>query len=143
MGKTKLILSNIVIALVVNIILNFVFIPMNQIGFIENELGINGAALATVISMSLFNLMIILQSKHFLGVFPFRRKMITIGIVSLIPIIIMSYFKRFMEVNMINMILLLSLFFLTYGALVLISKGLDKNDLEVIFSGMKKFKKNL
>ncbi|HVY01485.1 MAG TPA: flippase, partial [Candidatus Nanoarchaeia archaeon] len=52
-GKSRKTLMYMIIATIVNFILNFVLIPMEKIWFIENSSGINGAALATTISMFL------------------------------------------------------------------------------------------
>ncbi|MBI2449855.1 flippase [Candidatus Pacearchaeota archaeon] len=138
-GKSKLVLFNMVFASLLNIILNFVFIPMDNILFIENSQGINGAALATAISMIFLYLLFLFQAKHYLSILPIRRKMVNILLISIIPTVILVYLRNFVRTNIISILILSSLFLLVYALLIIITKSLDKNDLMIIGSVISKF----
>ncbi len=131
-GKTKLFLFNIILASLMNIVLNYIFIPMNKILFIENSLGINGAALATTISITFLNLLFIFQAKKYVSIVPVRRKMINIAVVSIIPILLLFYLRSKIPINLFTLGLLGSLFVLSYFVLILVTKGLDKNDIMIL-----------
>ncbi len=138
-GKSKLVLFNMVLASLLNIVLNSVFIPMDNILFIENSQGINGAALATTISMIFLYLLFIFQAKHYLSILPMRRKMINILLIAIIPTVILVYLRNFVRVNIISISILSLLFFLIYILLIIITKSLDSNDLMIIKSIISKF----
>ena len=107
--------------------------PMEKIGFIDNSLGLNGAALATTISMTVLSLLFVFQAKHYLKFFPFRRKMIGILFIFIIPAAVMLYIRTFINVSGILKAAILSLIFIIiYLILILITKSLDKNDLLIL-----------
>ena len=139
-GKTKLILGNIVAACLLNALLNALFIPLPSIGFIENGLGINGAALATVISLMVLNLLLMIQSWNALKFIPFRRKLATITLSALIPTLLLLIAERGLESTLGKALVLSTGFFLVYLLLILLTKSLDANDWKVITSTFKKFK---
>ena len=60
-------------------------------------------------------------------------------LVSLIPTAILLYLKQVIEINLISIILLGTLFFLVYFVLIFITKSLDKNDLMILDLVKKKF----
>lgn len=137
-GNSKSLLINITIFGIVNVFLNFVFIPMESIWFIDNANGLNGAAIATLISISLSSFLLTMQSKRYLSFVPVRRKMILILLSGGISAFIFVYIKKFVEINLISVFILSGFFILTYFALVLFTKGLDKNDLMILRSFKKK-----
>lgn len=132
LGKTKLILLNIVIASIVNLALNSLFIPMDKIWFIDNTIGINGAAIATLLSLALFNSLLFAQSYYYLKVVPFRRRVLLITLAAILSAAILVYVKSFFVSNTLNIIFLSAGFFAIYGAMVLLFRGLDRNDLNII-----------
>lgn len=137
-GKSKLILSNIVISTITNIVLNIILIPIPKILFIENPYGLEGAAIATTISVILLNMLFLIQAKkHFLFI-PLKRKMITIALISMIPTLVLLYLRSIISMTLVSLILILSLFILMYCALILLSGSLDKNDLMIIRAVWKK-----
>ena len=132
-GKSNLILADITIASILNAILNYILIPMKKIGFIENSLGLNGAALATAISAIVLSILFIFQTKYYLKFFPFRRKMIGILFIFIIPAAVMLYIRTFINVSGILKATILSLIFIIlYLILIFITKSLDKNDLLIL-----------
>lgn len=137
-GKSKLILSNIVISTITNIVLNIILIPIPKILFIENPYGLEGAAIATTISVILLNMLFLIQSKkHFLFI-PLKRKMITIALISIIPTLVLIYLRSVISMTLVSLILILSLFILIYCALIIVSGSLDKNDWMIIRAVWKK-----
>jgi O-antigen/teichoic acid export membrane protein len=139
MGKSKLYFVDMVFALILNIFLNYFLIPLDKIFFIENSIGINGAALATTISVIFLNFLFLLQINHHLSFIPLRRKMFKILIISLIPTFLLFYLKKFVQINSISLILLGSFFIFSYILLILLTGCLDKNDIMIL----KSFKKRL
>lgn len=132
-GKSKLILMNISIAAVINLVLNSIFVPMKKIGFIENSMGLNGAALATLISLIIFNLLFMVQTYKYLKIIPLRRKMINLLAIAAISTALLFYLRVILPSN--NLLVLAGLFGIfmaVYIILILLSGSLDKNDKDVI-----------
>lgn len=143
-GKSKLVLIDIVLACLTNVILNLFLIPLPSILGIDNSLGINGAAIATTLSIIFLNILFFLQAKKYLKIMPIRIKMINIVLIGLIPAIALFYLRTLFPSQNIFLIALLTLGFLgAYTLLILISKSLDRNDLMIIQAIRKKmFNKN-
>jgi len=140
-GKSKLVLMDIVFASLVNILLNFVLIPAPSILGINNSLGINGAAMATAISIIFLNGLFFFQARKYLGIMPLRMKMVNILLIGLIPAIILFYIRIIYASQNVFLVALLALGFLAiYALLVLISKSLDINDWNIIRAIWKKVK---
>lgn len=133
-GKSKTFFVDTLVAVIVNIILNIIFIPMDNILFIDNELGINGAAFATSFSIIFLSLLFFIQGKSSTKSLPLKRKMITIFIISIFSIIVMSFFKSIIPINLFTVILLSGLFILIYVIMNLLTKSLDENDWLIINS---------
>jgi len=131
-GRSKTLLINITIFGIVNVVLNFLLIPMEKIWFIENSMGLNGAAIATLISISLSSLLLTLQSRKYLSIVPLRRKMILIFASGAVAAFALFYVKKFVEINIYSLIVLSAFFVLSYIAIIFLTKGLDKNDLMII-----------
>jgi len=131
-GKSKVILFNTLIAIILNAILNYIFIPMSKIGFIDNELGINGAAIATLLSIILTSALILIETRYYVSIVPVKRKMIGIAIISLISAAILLYIRQFIAETIVNVIILGTFFVLCYIVLLLINGYLDKNDKLII-----------
>jgi O-antigen/teichoic acid export membrane protein len=122
-GKSKITLLNFVISCILNIILNILLVP---------KYGINGAAFSTMLSYGICSLLSLLMAKHYTSIIPLKKKMIRIFLVALIPAFILFFIRNFLEMNLIILILLGSLFILSYFALILITKCFDENDLLII-----------
>jgi len=131
-GKTKILLMDLVIAGVLNLILNILLVPKDYIFGIENLNGINGAAMATAISMISFNLLLMFHAKYYTNVIPVGKKFLRIFLISLIPISLLFILKSVVEINTFSMIIITILFFTTYFLLLFLMKGLDKNDLLIV-----------
>jgi O-antigen/teichoic acid export membrane protein len=118
---------------------------MQKIGFIDNASGLNGAAIATLISVVIFNMLFMLQTYKYLKIIPFRRKMINLFILAILPTSLLYYLRTIFRSNSLWTLSLLGLVFLAvYIALILASGSLDDNDKGIIKSAWNRiFKKEL
>lgn len=139
LGKSKLVLFNMILGFVLNFFLNSIFVPMKQIWFIENSLGINGAAFATLLSFSFLNLLFTLQSKHYLNFLFFRRKMLNILLACLIPLAALLAIKESLSLNYFSIAMLCLFFFMLYLVFLFVFRCLDKKDWMIIEAVKKKF----
>tara|TARA_Y100000310_G_scaffold329947_1_gene400687 strand:+ start:10718 stop:12301 length:1584 start_codon:yes stop_codon:yes gene_type:complete len=128
-GKSKLILFDIILATIVNILLNLLLIPKPFIFGLDNSLGLNGAAVATMISIIIFNLLFVIQAKHYTSIIPLRRKMLRVLLISLIPLTLLLVIKNLISINIFSILILTILFFALYFILLFLLKGFDRNDL--------------
>lgn len=129
MGKSKLVLMNITIASIANFILNALFVPMQNIGFVENANGLIGAAIATFISLIILNMLFMIETKIYLDVIPLRRKMITLSAIAIVSTSVLFYLRTiFSSSDIITLGMLFTTFIALYVFLVLIFGGLDSND---------------
>lgn len=132
-GKSKLILINIVSASVLNIFLNSLLIP---------KYGIDGAAIATTIVWILLAVTLFIEVKFYSGIFLFRKKLIKIILVSFIPISLTILLRRMIAPSSITPILVGIFFILLYFLLIFLTGCLDKNDLAILKSIRKRFSKS-
>ena len=138
-GKSYVFLYDVIFAGVLNFTLNMLFIPLPKIWFIENSSGINGAALATLISSAIMSVIYVAEARHYISVIPFRRKIINVFITTLILGGILFFIKQFFIIGLLNAIILSLSFLLVYMAVLYLTGCLDKNDLSVINSFKNKF----
>lgn len=132
-GKSKLILMNIVVACVVNFGLNSLLVPMQSIFGLDNSLGINGAAIATIISLIVFNVMITIEARYYLKVIPFRRKMLNALIAAIISFGLLYYLNQIWNMAEIIWAIVAAIVFVAiYFLLVFIFRGFDGHDLDII-----------
>ena len=122
-GKSRLIMTNLIIMIILNFILNAILIP---------PLGINGAAIATTISAIVLAIVLFFEIKHFLSFMPLKRKMLRILIVSIVPLALLIIVRLFFELRLRSFIALCLLFFLFYLLILFATGCLDKNDLAVV-----------
>jgi O-antigen/teichoic acid export membrane protein len=124
-GKSRIVMIDLVFASIINILLNLVFIQ---------KYGITGAALATMISLVFLNLLFLLQAKFYVGVVPLKKNMLKIFIIALIPTTLLFVLKDFAYINIIYLILLGILFGLLYLFLIVVTGCLDENDFMILRS---------
>ncbi|MDO8623503.1 MAG: flippase [archaeon] len=134
LGKSKIFLVDMILASILNIVLNFFLIPMDKIGFITNSDGITGAALATTISMIFLNMLFFLQVKKQLHAILLGGKIAKIFLISIIPTFLLVYLTQSVEINFFTLIFLSSVFVIIYLLLILITGCFDKNDMMIIKS---------
>jgi O-antigen/teichoic acid export membrane protein len=123
LGKSKVILINLVCVSIINFALNFFLVP---------RYGIVGAAIATSVVWFILTVVLFIQVKKYIGIIPLRRKIIRVFIISLIPTALVIYLKSFVEINLFSFIILGLFFFLLYVALIFVTRCLDKNDLMIL-----------
>lgn len=129
-GKSKTILSNILITSLVNVVLNILLIP---------NYGIAGAAFATTISKIILGVCYLVEIKLILGFIPIRRKVINIFILSAVPTGITFWLRDIIPKTTLSLALIGFLFLLVYLFLIFLTKSLDKNDLMILKSIKDKF----
>ena len=132
-GKSKLLLLNLILASLFNLILGLLLIP---------KYGLIGAALSTSFVNVMMSIGLITQTYSLTKAFPFRRKMLRIFSVSLIPIFILFYLKEIVPINNLSLILIGILFLLIYLILIFATGCLDKNDFLILRSIKKKIFKH-
>lgn len=136
LGKTRILLTSIIAAVILNIILNIVLIP---------PLGIKGAAIATAAALSLRNIIVSGRLYHAQRIHPlttsYLRPVLISG--SLIAII------YFIVTNMINPVplwllpILLFSFLGIYGFSILLTRSFNNEDLMMMLALEKKLGLNL
>ena len=114
-----------------NLISNVILVP---------KYGLEGAAFATSLSLILFCLILIIQTKKYLNIIPLRRKMFKILIISLIPTFFLILIKDILEQNLTILMILGLLYLLIYIFLIFITNCLDKNDFLIVNIIKNKFK---
>ncbi len=122
-GKTKIILINIISVSIINFMLNWILIP---------KYGINGAAFATFMSLTILSFLAIIENYHFNRILPFRRKMLAIFLISLIPTSLLFWISNFVEMNLVWLIFSGILFITIYLGLIVLTNSFDKNDLMIL-----------
>ncbi|MEK6928700.1 MAG: flippase [Nanoarchaeota archaeon] len=123
LGKSKIILTNTLIAGLINLLLNILLI---------NKYGIAGAAFSTMIVSIGLCAVYFLQLKKYIKFFPLRRKMINIFIIAFISLIFLILEKSLIKLNLINLLILGFSFLVFYILLAFKTKCFDEYDIEVI-----------
>lgn len=131
-GKSKLIFFNMVVCSILNLILDI---------FLVKKFGIEGAAIATTLVWIFLTILLIFEVKHYIHILPFRKRMIRILLVSLIPFSLILLIKNFLNLDLIGAILFGGFFILSYLLLVLLTGCLDKTDISIFKDIIKKLKK--
>ena len=128
-GKSKLILFDMVFAGIINIILNFIFVPLY---------GITGAGFATMLSLIILNVLFLIQSYKHLSIVPLRKKMLKITLIIILATILLFIVKSFVEINLLSLIFLGIFFIAVYVLLILTTNCLDRNDWYILRAIFKK-----
>ena len=131
LGKSKILLTNIMISILINFTLNAVFIPMPEVFGIENSLGINGAAIATVISSLVLVFLSLIQTKNYSSIMPIRRKMLNLIIAIVLSTLIILKLKNFI-IDGLSLVIFSIFFLLIYLIFSWFLKSFDTNDLNAI-----------
>lgn len=123
-GKSKVILYCTIFAAILNIILNLVFIPL---------FSIDGAALATTISLVILSTLFFFFSYKELSIFPFRRKMINITLYSVLLVFGLLILRNFYyPTSIFSLLMIGAVLALLYFLAVFYGGCLDKNDKLII-----------
>jgi len=123
--KNKFLLLNSLITLGAAVLLNFLLIPVY---------GINGAAIAMVISYSIMTSLCIIEAHHFCGGHPFHRDMIKAVAAGLISVAAIYYMTRlfFSDLTIFILAPMLIVFIVLYSLLLLVMKGVGKEDIMIL-----------
>jgi O-antigen/teichoic acid export membrane protein len=122
-GKSKTILTNFIVASIINLLLNVILVI---------RYGIIGAAIATSIVWIGLSLALLIEVKKSVNFLPLRKKMIRVIIVSLIPLAILLIVRSFIVINFISLVILGIFFFLVYFFTIFITGCFDKNDIFIL-----------
>ncbi len=130
--KSKIRFVNILIALVIDAVLNFILIPKPVIFSLDNSEGIIGAAIATTIGYTIYSILTFAQTYHYLGFLPLKRKMFGVLFSAFVAGGVLLYLRNLIPINFFSLVLLGLLFLLIYFVMILLTKSLDKNDLLIL-----------
>lgn len=124
-GRTKLIMINTSIGALLNVLLNFLLIPIYAI---------NGAAIATTISLLVVNALAFLEVRAITNIKPIRLNYLRIFFASIIATIIV-YVITILFFKVIPISILFSMFLLymcSYFSLLLLIKAFEKEDIVIM-----------
>ena len=133
-GKSKLILYNNGIAVILNIILMIMLVPMEFILGFDNSNGLLGASISTLVSLIFMVCLFMIQSYRITKALPLRRMMAKIVIASVIPTAALLFFRSMIKINAYSLILLGIIFLAVYIITIIAINGLDRNDLLILNS---------
>ena len=131
-GKSKILLLDLIGVSILNLILNFILVP---------KYGIDGAAVATMTSLIIWSILIISQAFIYTSILPIRRKMFGVGVSLFISAILLTYLRSQVGVSTITILLLGSLFLLTYLLLIFLTRSFDENDWKILKAILKKIRR--
>jgi O-antigen/teichoic acid export membrane protein len=132
-GKSKISLINIVLATILNVILNSILIPLPKVWFLDNSNGLIGAATATIISIIFLSTLFMFQTYYYLSIIPFRRKIFRILIIgAILSGALLIVHNLLVNPGIILLGLLATAFLGVYFITAYVVGGLDKNDISVI-----------
>lgn len=133
-GKSKLVLLNLTLGVILNLILDIFLVPMPKIFFLDNSLGINGAAIATMTSKIFLSFLVMFQAKYYFSIIPIGKQLIKFVFLSVIPLVLILCIKELIVIDILSFISLSIFYILFYLLSILLFKGLDENDIKIIRS---------
>jgi O-antigen/teichoic acid export membrane protein len=122
MKKTKVIMFNTIVAIVVNILLNIWLIP---------KYGIIGAAIATGVAVIIRAVLILSEGLYFFGSLPITNRTILPFIAVIIPSYLSFLFQGYVS-HIFTLILWSAIFAIIYGLILLLLRFFQKEDFEII-----------
>ena len=128
-GRSKIIMLDIIVVFIINLVLNFLLIP---------KFGIDGAALATMISFIILSLISMMQSMKYSSIIPLRKKMINLILAGAISSILLFYLSKLFSQTPIGSAILIIIFVLSYLFFAFVLRGFDQNDTMVLKAALKK-----
>ncbi len=132
-GKSKLILVDVCCIAGVNALLNIVLVP---------RYGIEGAALATAVSLTVLSVILGVQTWRHTGIIPVRRTFAQICLAAGISLGIVYPLAHAFGGELLIDAMLGILFILSYCLLLLVLKAFDYNDRMIVKSALRRRKKN-
>lgn len=123
-GKSKIILKDIVLIAIINAVLDY---------FLVKSYGMEGAAIATMISLVLLNILFLLQAHKYMRVSPLRFEFVKIFIASAIPTFIIFFARRGLESPSLSWLFIFAaLYGLVYLIILIVFGCFDNKDLLVL-----------
>ncbi|MFH1774708.1 MAG: flippase [Methanobacteriota archaeon] len=130
--KTKLLLLASIIATVLNIIFNYLLIPVY---------GITGGAIATCIAFSISGIIYGIFTYQFMKIHPVQTIYVRSIFAGILSLLVLNLLNKALTLYVLPKLIVLSLLFLTsYLLLLIVFKGLEEEDIEIIKIIIKKFK---
>jgi O-antigen/teichoic acid export membrane protein len=125
-GENRFIMYTSAVVAILNIILNIILIP---------PFGIEGAAIASAIALFSTNLIKCIKIYTKIGASPMSRNLVLPSIIS-IAIILVVYIllEKIVVVNFLVVILFFIFYYIVFAGIVLLTRSLDKEDLELLTS---------
>lgn len=133
-NKTKLIFFNTAICAIINVVLNYILIPVY---------GLIGAAIASGIAYTVLAVLHTVQIAAITKITPFKSGSIKALAISLVLLVLMIIFKFYTITNIFYIIVSSILVFSVYFVLLLITKTFEKEDVSIVRAMQQKFKINL
>ncbi len=126
MGRTRFAMMASVIGAVLSIVFNAILIP---------RWGINGAAIATAIALLSVHGLYSLRFYQVSRVHPFTRNYVTFLLVSSLVIVLISVFTRgFFSSNLLLLLSYPVIMMVVCGAVLLLSRSIDKEDIMLLLT---------
>jgi O-antigen/teichoic acid export membrane protein len=133
-GKSKRILINLIIAVIVSIGLNLFLIP---------RYGIDGAAFSTMTGYFVWGILSFITAKKYTFIIPLKKDMFKVLLVSLLPAFALFYFRSQITLTPIRILFLGFAFVVAYFGLIFLTRSLDKNDLMILSAIKEKIKNKI
>ena len=121
-NKTRLFTLNSLITALLNVVLNYILIPIY---------GINGAAYASLASLAVFSLLNVVEVKKTLNINTFNMKHLMIIVYGIISAFLIKFISSLINLPVILYIILLIIIYLL---ILLITKSITKEDIKTIIN---------
>lgn len=129
LGKSRIVLANVIVTMVINIFLNIILVP---------KYGIVGAAISTSISWIILSMAFLIEANYFTSIIPIKKDAFKILFASLIPLFFLIILKKIIQISTFSLIFLGFFFLLFYLLMILLTKSLDSKDIMILKSFKKK-----
>ncbi len=130
MGKTKFLMCVTFAAAVINVALNIILIP---------SYGMNGAAIATVVAIVSINIVRSIKLYSISGIHSLEKNIVKPILLSVVLVLIIYFIaKNILVVTFWMLPILFFIFLILYAFFLVITKSLDREDLEMLLTIEKK-----
>lgn len=132
--KTKLILFNSSLTVLLNLILNIMLIP---------DYGLAGAAIATSISVLLMSALIAAEAYYFMRIIPFKLEYFKGVISAIVPFAIIFYLGKYISsYSLIGLACLSFIYLALYIVLLILTRAFELEELNMIKAAWQKIRNN-
>jgi O-antigen/teichoic acid export membrane protein len=134
-GKSKFIMYCHLASSVTNISLNLLLIP---------SFGIKGAAIASALSFAGVTILETIKLHRSSGIHPFTKNYLKITVLSILTVLgFYVILKALPFISYLTILIFFPLFLIIYGSLIIFTKSLDKEDIEILLEIKKRTNINL